>query len=107
MVDAEVGTPITAYETPPPVMICPPTLTVMAYDDVLLVGVAVNVNDDPPLLVVGLMLAAFEVDTVKSVATAVVGPEFDAAVMTQVMALPVRCGLPATHESVDAVVGAA
>ena len=81
------------------------TFTLITKPLVYVVGVVVNVNVEPPLLLAATMLPLAVDDTLKSLASPVVAPPAPLTPIVHVMALPYRCGDPDTHDSVDAVVG--
>ena len=69
------------------------------------VGVVLNVNVDPPLLLDATMLPLTLDDTLKSLATPVVAPALPLTLIVHVMAAFVRCGLPLMHVTALAAVG--
>ena len=81
-----------------------PTLAVMPNAVLLKIGVVENVNVHPPLLVTMAVVVLVD-QAPKSAATPVVAPLLSDTEIVQLMAALMRCGVPAMHDSVLAVVG--
>ena len=81
------------------------TFTLTAKPLLATVGVVLNVNVEPPLLLVGTMLLLALDDTLKSLATPVVAPPLPLTLIVHVMATLVRCGLPLAQLTVLTAVG--
>ena len=73
----------------------------------LYIGTVENVKVAPAFDVDGVMDDEDDDEIVQVETWPCVGPEAASTVMVHEIGLPVRCGAPATHASVDAVVGAA
>jgi hypothetical protein len=90
-----------------------PIKTLMLYNDarrleVVEVGMAVNVNVDPPSVVLGVIDAALEDDMVKSDASPVVAPALLLHVIVHTIGTATRATLAAAEQvNVDAAVGIA
>ena len=111
--DEVVGIPYTVYMSAPLLIGVPPIKTLIAYNvtrrlEDIEVGVAVNVNVDPPSVVLGVIGAALEDDILKSDASPVVAPAGLLHVIVHTIGTATRATLAAAKQvNVDAAVGIA
>jgi len=103
--DAVVGVLYTMYDGLPPLMVMPPTCTVMTKAELAVVGVVENVYVDPPLPLMGVIDPDAVDETEKSPDTPVVAPVLPDTVIVHEMAPPTRGVAAALQDKLDAVVG--